>query len=405
MGLPTLLLETNDTIVHFCDAGSDFVVLSISPLGFYGETPLSRIWGQHLFQKNSISVIGVTARWPHWFPEPDFQKYGNHLRRFIKNLGLPCLAYGHSMGAYAALKYGAALGIDATLAFSPQCSINPIDVGTFEKRFASFFDLQLHSKMAVSSSDLCPVNLVVFDPDCSEDRLHWQKISSFYGMFGVVAPGTQHMTVDLVTHSEVALAMFRIALSSSIDRSMSLRRLLKEQRHRTPNYWFNTFVALGKHGKSSWANTIWESLKDQGFTTLRLQIEVARQAFRNRNTSEALRILNEIELNEKVGLQDFIEMRRIYAEADQISSAMKVATEIARRYPEHTDSWLILAFYHQLLGHKPFAQAAMLRALEGESQDPTLWVRLRDALTAIGLPHKAVVAAEKAQRINPKHGA
>ena len=399
----TVLFETPNTTVYFHDATSDFVVLSFSPLGLYGESRLSRIWGQQLFQKNDIAVVGVTAHWPHWFPQSDFELYGSFLSRFIENLGKPCLAYGHSMGAYAALKYGAALGVDAALAFSPQISIDPSDVGGFEKRFVGFFDADLHSEMAVTRVDVCPSNFIVFDPACVEDREHWIGICDFPETFPVLAPGTQHMTVDLVTHSEAAVEMFRIALSSCPDRSAGLRRLLRGQRSRTPNYWLNMFVGLCSRNKQTWADAVWGRLEAQGFTSLRLRIETARQAFRNKNFPRALEILDKLDLNGEASLSDLMEIRRMYEESGRIPSALRTAAEIAKRFPEHNDSWLIAAFYCLRMGHTPFAQAAMLRALEGESQDPAFWLRLSDAFLIVKLPRQAGLAAEKAHGINPSH--
>src|SRR3712207_6847911 len=90
-------------------------------------------WARSIAETGNINAIGFMPKGPNWYPAPDMRsaiaEISSYLARFNR-----IVVYGQSMGSYAALKYSKALGATHVLAFSPQYSIDPTDVGSVDRR-------------------------------------------------------------------------------------------------------------------------------------------------------------------------------------------------------------------------------------------------------------------------------
>ena len=117
------------------------------------------------------AALGFVARSPHWFFADDTVPLIERARPVLSRFG-KIVPFGWSMGGYAALKYGRAVGGDIAIAFSPQISIAPGAVGSFDRRFQRHFHAARHDSMTVRAGDLCHRALVVYDPLDAIDRGH-----------------------------------------------------------------------------------------------------------------------------------------------------------------------------------------------------------------------------------------
>ena len=90
-------------------------------------------FGQEFLRFKRIDALHILTRENDWFQNEDFlvacaqvAELTRHYRRVV--------AYGSSMGGYAAIRYGGRVGAGVAFAMSPQYSINPREV-FFEYRW------------------------------------------------------------------------------------------------------------------------------------------------------------------------------------------------------------------------------------------------------------------------------
>ena len=95
-------------------------------------------WGDKLLERLGVGSVGVVSKRPNWYPQKDMEV----ACRLISGIadGRRLITYGHSQGGYGALKYARRLEAALSLAFCPQWSINPADVGAFDERYTKHFD-------------------------------------------------------------------------------------------------------------------------------------------------------------------------------------------------------------------------------------------------------------------------
>ena len=84
-------------------------------------------FGEAYFQGHGISATHLLTRDNDWFQHPELPDALAAMRAAASGAG-PVLAYGSSMGAYAAVRFADAVGATAALALSPQYSIDPAKV-------------------------------------------------------------------------------------------------------------------------------------------------------------------------------------------------------------------------------------------------------------------------------------
>jgi tetratricopeptide (TPR) repeat protein len=197
-------------------------------------------WGDKLFESKMLPAIGFVAKASNWYPIDDTLKaidvVQNHCR--INRV----LCYGFSMGAYAALKFSKALHSDAVVAFSPQYSISPTDVGNSDTRYLEFFAPSIHRDMALKSSDMIMNTTLFVDMNDRVDALHARYIERLCHIDIVLMASLRHDTVRLVSEAGVAHDIFSIVLRDppGLTRVQALRKVVRGVRRKSSTYWLNT---------------------------------------------------------------------------------------------------------------------------------------------------------------------
>ena len=151
--------------------------------------------------KHDLDFYAVVPKQPNWYPASEARACADLIARAKDR---PSIGYGASMGGYGVLKYGAAMALDATLAMSPQSTIDPAINGTRDTRYARFFDPALHVDMQIKPGDTSPRAYAVCDPGFGPDALQRDLIGG-----DVIAVDLHHMghkAVEAMTPSDNALA-------------------------------------------------------------------------------------------------------------------------------------------------------------------------------------------------------
>ncbi|MDN4630955.1 tetratricopeptide repeat protein [Sphingomonas sp. PsM26] len=127
-------------------------------------------FGESFLQANGISAIHVLGRGNDWYQYEDIFAAAAVVRAATSGAARR-VAYGSSMGGYAAVRLADAIGADAVLALSPQWSIDPA-IASWDNRWSQdAHRIRWLSTMAVPLRP-APSSVLVYDPHLQLDRRH-----------------------------------------------------------------------------------------------------------------------------------------------------------------------------------------------------------------------------------------
>lgn len=153
--------------------------------------------------KFEFNVLGIMPKQKSWFPKSSMW----NMLQAIAELIAPFqqrIAYGGSMGGYAAIKYSNLLNVQRVVAMVPQYSIDPEDVE--DARYNMFYQPELNEGMRIEVEDVSPEReyILVYDPYCTEDRAHYLKLEAVLPQHHVLhLPFTGHDAIAVLASSEL----------------------------------------------------------------------------------------------------------------------------------------------------------------------------------------------------------
>jgi len=153
--------------------------------------------------KFEFNVLGSMHKHKSWFPKSSMW----NMLQAIAELIAPFqqrIAYGGSMGGYAAIKYSNLLNVQRVVAMVPQYSIDPEDVE--DARYNMFYQPELNEGMRIEAEDVSPEReyILVYDPYCTEDRAHYLKLEAVLPQHHVLhLPFTGHDAIAVLASSEL----------------------------------------------------------------------------------------------------------------------------------------------------------------------------------------------------------
>lgn len=154
--------------------------------------------------KHQFNVIGIMPKQKTWFPAASMFAMWAEIQKYCAAFQIR-IGYGGSMGGYAAIKYANLLDLTRIVALVPQYSIDPQDVT--DLRYNMFFQAELNENMRVMPQDidLAREYIIVYDPYCPEDHLHYQKLNALLGssLHTLNLPFTGHDAVAILASSEL----------------------------------------------------------------------------------------------------------------------------------------------------------------------------------------------------------
>lgn len=234
-----LLVETEHVSAIAQDLGGDTVFVTFNAMGMLRNG--LEFWADRFFLKRGLTAMGVMTARPNWFPAADMEQVLPQLKAQIA--GRRVVTYGHSQGAYGALKFARALGVQVTLAFCPQWSIDPRDVAAFDPRYAVFFDSLLNNGSRVENHDLGEHSFVFFDSREHADAQHAKRLVKLRGVQLIGAPFSMHDTIRLITEGGAADELIGGCVQATPN-ALNLRRIVRRCRERSPTYHKNALSQL-----------------------------------------------------------------------------------------------------------------------------------------------------------------
>jgi tetratricopeptide (TPR) repeat protein len=231
-----LLIRLQHLVVVFQDLGTDAVFITFNDKAMKARGEV--FWGEELFQHARLSAFGIVSVRPNWYPPAEMTHAVEVINALTRQRRV--VTMGSGQGGYGALKYAKALGAHTAVAFSPQYSIDPADVGEFDTRFAPFHRPKLGNGAAIKGEDLCANNYLFVDPLFKTDVLHARKIiaaapsSSRIELISV--PFAGHDTGNLVIEGEIFPQLIRLSLEEPPAARQQMRNLIRAARGTSKSY-------------------------------------------------------------------------------------------------------------------------------------------------------------------------
>lgn len=193
---------------------SKFIVLAYAHM--HSRPNGQSFWGSAFFQKAGYSAVGITAKSPNWYPEASIAAAREAVLD-ISGSYANRISYGYSMGAYAALKYGRTMRSELAIAFAPQVSISPHDVGQIDRRYVGFYNELLNGRMLIEGSDF-PRRAVIFhDPFERLDVWNFDQIKQLKpDIMSVKVPSGGHDCIRPFARTGISTMMFELCNSGDV---------------------------------------------------------------------------------------------------------------------------------------------------------------------------------------------
>ena len=246
---PDPVFENDDLVVFHAPRDPARLVVSFAHLDFpYGE---GRYWGKVVLGRTDLSALGIVSKRNDWFPESALAPALPVIRAIAARYPRR-LAYGFSMGAYAAVKHSRRLDATHVLALSPQWSIDPAET-PFDYRLVRFFEPARMAGMAIGPADVAGRLTLLHDPYVAPDVAHAARILRLYrDPVSIAVPRIGHETIDMMAASEVLAQVVDALLADDFGR---LRAIVSRRRRSNGRRLINLILAL-RQRHPAWAEAV-----------------------------------------------------------------------------------------------------------------------------------------------------
>lgn len=196
-------------------------------------------FGEAAFAQAGLPTIHVVNRRNSWYQEPEWRE----MVAAVAAATAPyrrVLAYGSSMGGYAALRFGKMIGATSALAISPQYSMQRDRAG-FDTRWAKTVNrIRWRPELAGPlPADLHAV--IVYDPAHAFDRRHVELIAGEMPVRRIALPFSGHPSGTYLGECGLLRPLALAVLAGETDFS-ALLRTARDHRRSSTSY----FIALAR---------------------------------------------------------------------------------------------------------------------------------------------------------------
>ena len=191
-------------------------------------------FGEAFFAARKIDAVHILSRDNDWYLLPDIELALAAAARATSG-HKRVLAYGSSMGAYAAIRFGRLAGAGEAFALSPQFSLDPSFV-PFEYRWkadASRLDFSIERRLY--SLGFVESAIVLYDPR-DLDRRHVDLFRDHVNVRDVRLPGAGHPVTGYLAELEILQRAILEVVRGTFDADAFAREAFRARR-RSPQYY------------------------------------------------------------------------------------------------------------------------------------------------------------------------
>jgi pimeloyl-ACP methyl ester carboxylesterase len=227
------LFRSEDLLVRRI-AGFGGPICYITFASYTDERTLDRPgFGEEHFRGRGIDAIHILSRENRWYQHPELM---DALAAVVDATAgyQRVIAYGSSMGGFAALRYGAACGATVGLALSPQYSVDPA-VAPFDQRWAD--DVARVMFLDDTHLPTLPAQYIAYDPRDPYDRRHFDLFAARSLTNGVPVPHGGHPVGSYLVETEMMRRLLEGIESGGFDHKLFARNL-RRRRRRSGHYFY-----------------------------------------------------------------------------------------------------------------------------------------------------------------------
>ena len=199
-------------------------------------------FGEDHFRGRRIDAIHVLSRENRWYQHPELTEALAAVAAAIAGYER-VIAYGSSMGGFAALRYGASCGASVGLALSPQFSVDPA-VAPFDRRWPA--DLARISFRNDADLPTLPVQYVAYDPCEAHDRRHFDLFAAHSPTIGLPVPHGGHPVGSYLLETGTLQPLLEQLETGSFDAAAYVREL-RRRRRRSGHYFYTLALRTPAH--------------------------------------------------------------------------------------------------------------------------------------------------------------
>ena len=188
-------------------------------------------FGEHHFRARGIDAVHVLSRDNHWYQYPELDEALAAVARTTADYDR-VIAYGSSMGGFAALHYGAICGATVGIALSPQYTVDPAVV-PFDRRWAEDVARISFREGALPPLD-CPY--IVYDPLDPHDARHFELFAARWPVIGIPVRHGGHPVAAYLLETDLLGALLRGVEAGPVD-ATAFARELRNRRRRSGHYF------------------------------------------------------------------------------------------------------------------------------------------------------------------------
>lgn len=195
-------------------------------------------FGERHFAARDISAIHVISRDNRWYQHPELPEALAAVAAETAGRAR-IVAYGSSMGGFAALMYGSACGAHVGLALSPQYSLKP-RTPPYDRRWAA--DVA-HIRFQPFTAPPLPLQYVLYDPRDRLDRAHAELFAARSETILIGIPNAGHPVGSYVNETEMFEPLFTGVVDGTLmETAAAFEQELWRRRRMSGQYFFNIAV-------------------------------------------------------------------------------------------------------------------------------------------------------------------
>jgi pimeloyl-ACP methyl ester carboxylesterase len=208
----TILFASDNLLVrHVSVGGPDLCYVTFA--SYTDERVLDRPgFGESFFRSRGVDAVHVLSRDNDWYQYPEWDDAVAAIAAAAAGYA-QVVAYGSSMGGFAALHYGASCGAQLGIAISPQYSVDP-EIAPFEDRW---IDDVARIRFRRDETRPLPRQYIVYDPMDPNDRQHFELFAARSPTIGLRAMHGGHPAGTFILETQMFTPLFDGALTGAID--------------------------------------------------------------------------------------------------------------------------------------------------------------------------------------------
>jgi len=338
-GAESRTIYQSDTLLVRTVAGADRSGWIVSFDHFRNEPGFAQHgFGETFLRDEGYSAVHILCCDNRWYQYPDMLRACAAVRQAVAGAER-ILTYGSSMGGYAALRLGKAVGATAALALSPQYSIDPAKA-PWEWRWNQYKDALRGGWLEDVDGpiDSAIIPYVAFDPT-DLDLRHVERIERDIPIRRLAFPHVGHPVTGYL--GEVGLLRPLLRAIYEGDDALAVARMAQERR-RTSSFYLGTLASKQPACRLNSAIRLAEQAVAHQPHGPMGHYYLAKLMTRAGRHAEAVAIHARVaEMTDRAAMY-LPEHAEALAAAGDLEGAVAVATETAIKFPDagHIHDWL-----------------------------------------------------------------